>query len=44
MGNSLIKDWVWEKNSKHAFSPDFGKLMVPSESTPSELSNEWSCQ
>jgi hypothetical protein len=38
----------FEKNSENAFySPkkvESKKLMVPSESAPQELSNEWSCQ
>jgi hypothetical protein len=38
--------FFFEKNSKNAFSPENKKLMVlvPSESTAQELSNEWSCQ
>jgi hypothetical protein len=37
---------VFEKNSENAFFSQNGwieKLMVPSESAPQELSNEWSC-
>jgi hypothetical protein len=32
-----------EKNSENAFPPKIEKQMVPSESAPQELSNEWSC-
>jgi hypothetical protein len=44
--STLFKDWGFEKNSENAFFPPnrIEKLMVPSESAPQELSNEWSCQ
>jgi hypothetical protein len=40
--NTLRTMGFFEKNSENAFPPE--KLMVPSNSVPQELSNEWSCQ
>jgi hypothetical protein len=41
-----IVNRLFEKNSENVFSQKncIEKLMVPSESAPQELSNEWSCQ
>jgi hypothetical protein len=43
-----FKDWNFLRNiQKMHFPPENGwieKLMIPSESAPPELSNEWSCQ
>jgi hypothetical protein len=33
----------YEKNSENRFPSKIYKLLVPSESSPQELSNEWSC-
>jgi hypothetical protein len=44
---SFLGLWFFEKNSENAFCPEsdrLEKLMVPSESAPQVLSNEWSCQ